>query len=197
MATWAADAVYLNGKIVTWIGADTIAEALAVKGESSLAVGSTRDERTGRGPAPRWSTWAARPSCRASTTLTPTRPCTAAADRRSLSTSAFRRSGPSPTSPRWWGRGPPRVKPGEWIRGNGWDDGYLDECLADPSRRMTRADLDEVAPDNPGLPGGLQPAPARRQQPGPGACRHHPGHHDRAGLRGRQGPGDGGAHRAR
>ncbi len=31
------------------------------------------------------------------------------------------------------------LKPGEWIRGNGWDDGYLDECLADPTRHMTRA----------------------------------------------------------
>ena len=31
----------------------------------------------------------------------------------------------------------------------GWDTGFLDECKADPARRMNRADLDEVAPDNP------------------------------------------------
>jgi predicted amidohydrolase YtcJ len=40
-------------------------------------------------------------------------------------------------------------KPGEWIRGAGWDAGYLAEYLADPSRRPTRWDLDEVSPDNP------------------------------------------------
>lgn len=41
------------------------------------------------------------------------------------------------------------VRPGEWIRGTGWDEGYLEECLHDRSRHLTRDDLDEVAPDNP------------------------------------------------
>jgi predicted amidohydrolase YtcJ len=41
------------------------------------------------------------------------------------------------------------VKPGEWIRGKGWDPGYLDECLKDPTRLPTRWDLDPVSPDNP------------------------------------------------
>lgn len=39
--------------------------------------------------------------------------------------------------------------PGEWIIGTGWDEGYLDECRADPSVSPTRQDLDAVAPDNP------------------------------------------------
>jgi len=41
------------------------------------------------------------------------------------------------------------VKPGEWIQGEGWDEGYLDECLADPNRNPSKEDLDNVAPDNP------------------------------------------------
>lgn len=37
-----------------------------------------------------------------------------------------------------------RVKPGEWVRGRGWDEGRLAE-----RRYITAADLDKVAPDNP------------------------------------------------
>jgi predicted amidohydrolase YtcJ len=37
-----------------------------------------------------------------------------------------------------------RVKPGEWVRGSGWDEGKLAE-----RRYITAADLDKVAPDNP------------------------------------------------
>ena len=36
------------------------------------------------------------------------------------------------------------LKPGEWVRGEGWDEGKLKE-----QRRITAADLDLVAPDNP------------------------------------------------
>jgi predicted amidohydrolase YtcJ len=39
--------------------------------------------------------------------------------------------------------------PGTWIRGYGWDVGFLAECVADPRRRLTRADLDAAAPDHP------------------------------------------------
>ncbi len=41
------------------------------------------------------------------------------------------------------------AKPGEWIRGMGWDEGYLEECVKDPARYPTRHDLDAVSPDNP------------------------------------------------
>ncbi len=40
-------------------------------------------------------------------------------------------------------------QPGEWIRGFGWDQGYLEECLKDPNRQPTRWDLDPVSPNNP------------------------------------------------
>lgn len=42
-----------------------------------------------------------------------------------------------------------QTKPGEWIQGEGWDEGYLAECLADPNRKPRRQDLDAVSPDNP------------------------------------------------
>jgi predicted amidohydrolase YtcJ len=41
------------------------------------------------------------------------------------------------------------VKPGEWIQGWGWDEGYLQECLKDPARHLTKWDLDPVSPNNP------------------------------------------------
>jgi predicted amidohydrolase YtcJ len=37
-----------------------------------------------------------------------------------------------------------KSKPGEWVRGRGWDEGKLAE-----RRYITAADLDQVAPDNP------------------------------------------------
>ncbi|QKG21440.1 amidohydrolase [Actinomadura verrucosospora] len=41
-----------------------------------------------------------------------------------------------------------RLPEGAWIRGNGWDTGYLTEC-ADGRRMPDRADLDAVAPRHP------------------------------------------------
>ncbi len=41
------------------------------------------------------------------------------------------------------------VKAGDWIQGEGWDEGYLKECLADPRRKPAKEDLDKVAPNNP------------------------------------------------
>jgi hypothetical protein len=41
------------------------------------------------------------------------------------------------------------TKPGEWIRGMGWDEGYLEECVKNPARYPSRWDLDAVSPNNP------------------------------------------------
>lgn len=41
------------------------------------------------------------------------------------------------------------VKPGEWIRGFGWDQSSLEECRSDPSKLPRKWDLDAVSPDNP------------------------------------------------
>ena len=149
MTCWAADSVYLNGKVVTVDAQDTIAEALAVKGDKILAVGSNSEMRElasvptevvdlgGKtvlpgindshthaamygGSRPPLTLDVGFPTVRSIADITESVRARAAAS-----------------------------KPGEWIRGNGWDEGYLDECLADPSRHMTRADLDEVSPANP------------------------------------------------
>lgn len=41
------------------------------------------------------------------------------------------------------------VQPGEWIRGFGWDQGFLEECKNDPAMLPRRKDIDPVSPDNP------------------------------------------------
>jgi len=41
------------------------------------------------------------------------------------------------------------VPPGEWIRGFGWDQGYLEECKKDPLRFPIKWDIDPVSPNNP------------------------------------------------
>ncbi len=41
------------------------------------------------------------------------------------------------------------VKPGEWIRGFGWDQSTLEECRNDPSKLPRKWDLDAVSPDHP------------------------------------------------
>lgn len=41
------------------------------------------------------------------------------------------------------------VKPGEWIRGFGWDQSSLEECRNDPSKLPRKWDLDAVSPDHP------------------------------------------------
>jgi predicted amidohydrolase YtcJ len=38
---------------------------------------------------------------------------------------------------------------GEWIRGVGWDPGYLEECRENLNRLPTRWDIDPVSPNNP------------------------------------------------
>jgi len=41
------------------------------------------------------------------------------------------------------------AKPGEWIRGFGWDQSTLAECRNDPSKLPRKWDLDAVSPDHP------------------------------------------------
>lgn len=41
------------------------------------------------------------------------------------------------------------VKPGEWIRGFGWDQSSLEECRSDPAKLPRKWDLDAVSPDHP------------------------------------------------
>ncbi len=149
MSGWAADAIYVSGKVVTLDAADTVAAALAVKGDRILAVGSNDEIRGLAG---------------ASTEVVDLRGKMVLPGINDSHTHAAMYGGSRP--PLTLDVGYPTVKsiadikesvraraaelkPGEWIRGNGWDEGYLEECLADPGRHMSRADLDEVAPHNP------------------------------------------------
>ena len=149
MSGWTADSIYVNGKVVTVDPRGSLAQALAVKENRILAVGTNEEIR-----------WLAGPSTETvdlgGKTMLP--------GINDSHTHAAMYGGSRP--PLTLDVGFPAVrsiadiresvraraatlKPGEWIRGNGWDEGYLDECLVDPSRHMTRADLDEVAPENP------------------------------------------------
>jgi predicted amidohydrolase YtcJ len=42
-----------------------------------------------------------------------------------------------------------KARPGDWVLGEGWDQGYLKECQANPARKPSKEDLDKVAPNNP------------------------------------------------
>jgi predicted amidohydrolase YtcJ len=44
-----------------------------------------------------------------------------------------------------------QVPAGTWLRGIGWDRGYLAECVADPERLPARSDIDAATPDHPVL----------------------------------------------
>ena len=42
-----------------------------------------------------------------------------------------------------------KAKPGEWILGGGWNQGHIEELIADLNRVPGKGDLDDIAPDNP------------------------------------------------
>ena len=149
MGVCAADSVYVNGKVVTVDAEDSVVSALAVKGGKILATGSTEDIRKLADASTELIDLGGRtvlPGINDSHTH-------AAMYGGSLPPLTLDLSFPSVRSiadiKEMVRARTATVKPGEWIRGNGWDYGYLNESLADPSRALTRRDLDEVAPDNP------------------------------------------------
>ncbi len=149
MTGWNPDSIYLNGKVVTVDSDDSVAEALAVRGDRIVAVGSNSDIKE---------------LASSSSEVVDLAGKTVLPGINDSHTHAAMYGGSRP--PLTLNVGFPAVRsiadikeavgtraamlrPGEWIRGNGWDEGYLEECLADPTRHMTRADLDAVAPENP------------------------------------------------
>jgi predicted amidohydrolase YtcJ len=148
-AVFAADAIYLNARVATFDAEDSVASALAIKGDGILAVGDDDEIRELAG---------------ASTEVVDLRGKTVLPGINDSHMHAALTGGTRP--PLTLDVGYPAVtsiagikasvrarvdasRPGEWIRGAGWNEGYLDECLADRARHMTRWDLDEVAPANP------------------------------------------------
>lgn len=137
----APDQVLINGIVLTVDDRDTVAEALAITAGRITAVGTTAAIRALAGP---------------STTVTDLRGRTVTpglmdshvhfteADKLftvDLSDPSIRTMADVLERVRARAR---QLKPGEWIRGRGWDEGRLVE-----KRYITAADLDTVAPNNP------------------------------------------------
>jgi predicted amidohydrolase YtcJ len=150
-ATWAAETVpgtqspadlaLINGAVITVDDKDTVAQAVAVAGGRIVAVGTTADIKARIGSATEVIDLRGR-------SVTPglidTHVHFSAADALftvdlgdvSVKTMAdVQRRVAEQVS---------RLKPGEWVRGRGWDEGKYAE-----RRYITAADLDAVAPNNP------------------------------------------------
>lgn len=136
-----ADLVLLNGAVLTVDARDSVAEALAVSGGKIVAVGTNAEIKARVGPTTEVVDLAGR-------AVTP-----GLIDSHVHFSEADKLfnvdlSDPSVTSmDDVLQRVAARVKqarPGEWIRGRGWDEGRLAE-----RRYITAADLDKVAPNNP------------------------------------------------
>jgi predicted amidohydrolase YtcJ len=149
MSDCSPDLVYIDGNILTLDASGTIASALALKDGKIVAVG---DDRQIRGLAGKSTKLVGL----GGVTVLP------GVNDSHLHTAAYGGSRPPLTLDvgypavksiedikRVLQARAAEVKPGEWIRGMGWDEGYLAECLEDPSRRLTRWDLDQASPHNP------------------------------------------------
>jgi predicted amidohydrolase YtcJ len=149
MSALAADAVFVNGVVVTVDDRDTVASALAVKGESIIAVGSDQEILDLAGPSTETFDLSGRPvlpginDCHMHSVMAGLNrpPLTLDCSFPAVKTIAEIRAAVAARAR--------ESAPGEWIRGAGWDEGYLEECLADGSRHLTRHDLDEAAPHHP------------------------------------------------
>ncbi|MFD0887660.1 amidohydrolase, partial [Streptosporangium algeriense] len=144
-----ADLILVNGDVLTVDAGFSVAQAVAVRDGRILAVGETAEIEALAGPETRVIDLAGR-------TLLPgindshlhgaawglTRPPFAL----SVGYPAVRSIADITETVR---RATETTPEGEWITGLGWDLGYLDEVLADPSRRPHHSDLDAVSPDHP------------------------------------------------
>jgi predicted amidohydrolase YtcJ len=136
-----ADLVLRNGRIITVDAADSITEAVAIAGGKIVAVGSNADVQARIGSATQVLDLRGR-------TATPGLIDTHVHFSETDSLFSVELSDVSVTN---LGDVLQRVaaqvaksKPGEWVRGRGWDEGKLAE-----RRYITAADLDKVSADNP------------------------------------------------
>lgn len=136
-----ADLVLVNGKVITVDGNDTIAQAVAISGGRIVAVGTTADIKARAGAATQVIDLGGRA---VTPGLIDTHVHFTEVDQLfsiDLSDPAIK------TMADVQARVAARVakaKPGEWVTGDGWDEGKLAE-----RRHITAADLDKVAPNNP------------------------------------------------
>ena len=136
-----ADLVLVNGAILTVDPRDTVAEAVAVTGGRIVAVGTNADIRARAGAATQVVDLGGR-------AVTPGLIDTHVHFTEVDALFNVDLSDPSITTMddvlARVAAAVAKTKPGEWIRGRGWDEGKLAE-----RRHITAADLDKVAPNNP------------------------------------------------
>jgi predicted amidohydrolase YtcJ len=138
-----ADIVLLNGKVLTVDANDSIAEAIAIRGERIKAVGTSREISAMASARARRIDLKGR-------TVTPGMIDTHAHLTGGALREAFEINLSYPNArsmadvQRLLKERVSRAKPGEWITGSGWDEGKLAE-----NRYIYAKDLDPVSPDNP------------------------------------------------
>ena len=136
-----ADMILVNGKVITVDARDRIAEAVAITGGRIVAVGTTADIKARAGSA----TQVVELGGRAVTPgLIDTHVHFTEVDALySIDLSDIGITSMKDVQARVAAQ-VAKVKPGEWVLGDGWDEGKLAE-----RRHITAADLDAVAPNNP------------------------------------------------
>jgi predicted amidohydrolase YtcJ len=136
-----ADIALINGKIITVDPSDSVAQALAVSGSKIIRVGSTSDVRRLVGPH---TTVVDLHGLTATPGLIDSHAHVAEGGFGILYQLELSDATSVAEIVRRVGAKARTLRPGEWLVGQGWDEGKLKEL-----RYVRAADLDAVSPDNP------------------------------------------------